>query len=216
MKHQNNNLDISYGVRFLRLRDEFDFNGTSDLLGSMFFSTGAENQIVGPQIRATWTRQRGNWNFGLDGRFQFGYNITDLDQSGSLGLDTADPNAGQPGADPNAPVITPGLVPGGFNRLISGQPTTFSYGKQHNEFSPVVELRADLRYQMTSAIAARLGYTAIFVDNISRASQVTRYFLPDMGFLGAGNQYILINGANFGFERDLAKESAPGTRRISL
>ncbi len=190
-KHQGNNLDIAYGVRFLRLRDEFSFDGTSDLLGTAFFTTGAENQIVGPQIRTRWSRQRGRWNLGIDGRFLFGYNITDLDQTGAIGLDNVDA-AGV--------TVQQGLVPGAIDRFLSGQPTAFSYGKQENEFSPVVELRADLSYQVTGAISARLGYTEIFVDNISRASQVTRYFLPDMGFLESGKQEIFINGVNFGFD----------------
>jgi hypothetical protein len=189
-KHQNRQIDIAYGVRFLRLRDEFTFDGTSDLLGTAVFTTGAENQIVGPQIRARWSAQRGRWNLGVDGRCLFGYNITDADQRGSIGLDHVEDGV----------VVNPGLAPGAINRLLSGQPTTFSYGKQFNEFSPVVEFRADASYQVTSSIALRLGYTAIFVDNISRASQITRYFLPDMGFREAGQQHILINGANFGFD----------------
>jgi len=190
-KHQGNNLDIAYGVRFLRLRDEFSFSGTSPLLGTMAFTTEAENQLVGPQIRAMWSTQRGRWNFNLDGRCMFAYNVTDADQTGSYGLDNVD--------DTGA-VINPGLVPGGFNRLVSGQPNTFSYGKQFNEFSPTVELRADLSYQLTSAVAARLGYTAIFVDNISRGAAITNYSLPDFGFLEGGKQDIFINGATFGFD----------------
>ncbi len=191
VKRQRSQWEIAYGVRFLRLRDRFSFDGTSDLLGTAAFTTEAENQIVGPQIRSKWTTQRGRWNLGIDGRFLFGYNITDADQTGSIGLDNT---------DAFGTVVNPGLVPGGFNRLISGQPTAFSYGRQDNEFSPTAELRANLSYQLTSAVALRLGYTAIFVDNISRASQITRYFLPDMGLRPGGQQEIFINGANFGFE----------------
>ena len=55
---------------------------------------------------------------------------------------------------------------------------------------------------MTSAIALQLGYTAIFVDNISRSANQVRYELPRMGFRDdqAGKQEIFINGANFGFD----------------
>ncbi len=179
-KRQGNTLDIAYGVRFLRLRDAFLFEGDGGILGRTFAETKSENQIVGPQIRAMWNRQRGRWNLGVDGRFLFGYNVQDLDQVGAIGEN---------------------LIPGALNSLISGQPTAFAHGRQENNFSPVVELRADLSYQVTGAIAARLGYTGTFVDNITRASQMVRWALPDMGIReGSGNQEIYINGANFGFD----------------
>ncbi|MCH7751703.1 MAG: BBP7 family outer membrane beta-barrel protein [Planctomycetes bacterium] len=179
-KHQGNNLDIAYGVRFLRLRDSFFFEGNGGLLGRTFAETSAENQIVGPQIRAKWSRQRGRWNLGVDGRFLFGYNVQDLDQVGAIGEL---------------------LIPGALNSSAIGQPTAFSYGRQENDFSPMAELRADLSYQVTSSITARLGYTGIFVDNITRASQMVRWALPDMGILeGSGKQEIFINGVNFGFD----------------
>ena len=178
-KHQGNHLDIAYGVRFLRLRDSFMFNGVSSFLGGARANTSAENQIVGPQIRAKWSSQRGRWNLGLDSRLLLGYNVQDLEQDGGIGEE---------------------LIPGALNSSIIGQPTYFSTGRQANDFSPLAELRADLSYQLTGSIAARLGYTAIFVDNITRASQVVRWALPDMGILQAGNQEIFINGVNFGFD----------------
>jgi hypothetical protein len=179
-KHQGNHLDIGYGVRFLRLRDSFFFGGDGSFIGHTFADTSAENQIVGPQVRAKWSAQRGRWNLGLDGRFLFGYNVQDLYQEGGIGEE---------------------LVPGGLNSSIIGQPTYFATGRQANNFSPVGELRADLSYQLTGSIAARLGYTATIVDNITRASQMVNYTLPDMGLLpGSGNQEIFINGANFGFD----------------
>jgi hypothetical protein len=190
-QHQNHHFEFGYGVRFLKLQDEFSLDGTSPLLGTAFINTQVENQIVGPQIRAKWSAQRGRWNLGVDTRFMFGFNATDLSQRGSIGLDDV---------DDTGVVVNPGLIPGALNRLLSGQPTTFSYGRREDEFAPVVEFRANTSYQLTRALGARLGYSAIFVDNISRASQVTEYSLPDMGIKEGGQQYILINGVDFGFE----------------
>jgi len=190
-KNQNRHFDIGYGVRFLRLRDQFSFNGTSPLMGTMQFTTEAENQLVGPQLRAQWSTQQGRWGWNFDGRAMLAYNITDSDQVGSYGLDNV---------DALGIVINPGLAPGAFNRLISAQPNTFSYGRRDDEFSPTVEVRAELSYQITGAIAARLGYTGIFIDNISRGASITNYSLPDFGFLQGGQQDIFINGANFGFD----------------
>jgi len=180
VKEQHNQIDVGAGVRFLKIRDIFGWNGTSDLLrGRNFVNTKVDNQIVGPQIYARWTSEYKRWRFGVDGRFMFGYNVQDLNQTGVIGEN---------------------LLPGDLNQPAILQPTGWAYGKQANDFSPLVELRADAAFQISENLAFKLGYTMIFVDNITRGAPVTRYSLPDMGFNEAGQQHILINGADAGFE----------------
>ncbi len=181
VKEQHNRFAIAYGARFLTIDDTFSWEGQGDVLGRSYAVTGIDNQIVGPQIRAMWSRQQGRVGFDLDGRCLFGYNIQDVSQTGGIGE---------------------GLNPGGVNSLLFAQPTFFDYGRQENFFSPVAEMRAEVNYQLTSAFALKLGYTAIFADNITRASQVVNYRLPDMGFREGefGKQNILINGLNVGVE----------------
>lgn len=179
-KRQGSQVDVAYGVRFLSMKDEFGINGTSDFFrGLNTVTTSAENQIVGPQIRGKWSTQRGRWNMAVDGRFVFGYNIQDFDQSGTWGEN---------------------IVTGALNQSASAQPTTFSSGKREDDFSPMVELRVDSTYQVSNSIALRLGYTAMFIDNISRASQLVEYGLPNWGIGQAGQQNVFINGVNFGFD----------------
>jgi hypothetical protein len=76
------------------------------------------------------------------------------------------------------------------------------HGKQEEFFSPTVELRAQAAYQVTQAFALKLGYTAVFIDNISRSASNVRYELPRIGFRNdqAGDQEIFINGVNIGAE----------------
>lgn len=179
VKRQGEFIELGVGVRFLRLNDEFTFDGSGGILGRTFATTGAENQIVGPQIRGRWSKQRGRWNFGLDGRFVFGYNVQNQTQVGAIGED---------------------LAPGAVNSPIFAQPHAVSYARQQQNFSPLAEIRADLSYQVTSSIAAKLGYTGLFVDNITRASQTVNWSIPDLGILHGGEQEIYINGVNFGFE----------------
>lgn len=180
-KHQNNNFQIGAGVRYLRLRDEFDVTGTGGVLGLSFWDTRVDNHLVGPQITANWTHRRKRISLDVGSRFLFGYNIQNFDQTAALGQD---------------------LVPGQFNRPLYFPATVTDHSKQENFFSPTVELRVQAAYQLTSAIALKLGYTAIFIDNISRSAQQVRYTLPDMGFVDeqAGEQNIFINGVNFGAE----------------
>jgi hypothetical protein len=181
VKEQRNHFSIAYGARFLRLEDKFWWQGLGDLFGRSYTDTQVENQIVGPQIRAKWTHQRGRFGFDLDGRFVAGYNVQDINQEGGIGEN---------------------LRPGGLNSLLHGQPTYFARGQQENFFSPLTEMRVEGSYQLTSAFALKLGYTAMHMDNISRASQIVRYRLPDMGIRQdqVGKQDIFINGVDFGIE----------------
>jgi hypothetical protein len=117
----------------------------------------------------------------LDGRFLFGTNIQNFNKYVSLGQD---------------------LIPGQLNRGLYFVSTVADHGKQEIFFSPTAELRAGATYKITQSIAAKLGYTAIFVDNISRSANQVRYELPRMGFRDdqAGEQHIFTNGVDFGFE----------------
>jgi hypothetical protein len=180
VKNQNNIIEFGYGVRYLRLRDNFDVNGSGGVMGASFWETRVDNNLVGPQIALKWNHQRSRFNLDFGGRFLFGYNIMNFEQEAALGTD---------------------LLPGQYNRSLYMGPTYSTHGKQENDFSPLVELRLQGSYKLTRALAARLGYTATFVDNISRAAQQVKYELPNMGFRdNEGNQEIFINGVNFGFD----------------
>lgn len=180
VKHQNNMVEFSYGVRYLRLRDQFIADGLGGTLGESFWDTVITNNLVGPQVALRWTRQKHRIQWDLSSRCLLGYNIQNWEQTAAIGED---------------------FIPGELNHPLYLQPTYSTYGKQVNDFSPLVELRLQASYQITSALAARLGYTATFVDNIARASQQVRYRLPEMGFrTDGGTQEIFISGVNFGFE----------------
>jgi len=178
-KDQRNSASIAVGARYLRLTDEFYWEGRGGILGLTYANTEAQNSIVGPQIRGKWHTQSGRWGFDFDGRFVWGYNVQDQDQIGAIGQD---------------------LVPGGVNRSATGQPHAVRSGRHKESFSPLAEIRAEVSYDVTSSIALRLGYTAMFIDNITRASQTQRWALPDLGILEGGQQDIFINGATVGFD----------------
>jgi hypothetical protein len=179
-KNQNSQFEIGAGIRYMRIRDGFGFAALSDLFrGANFVDTQVDNNIVGPQIYGRYTKQVKRWTAGVGGRFMFGYNKQNLDQNGAIGRN---------------------MLPGGLNQPALLQPRDWNYGESADDFSPVAELRADLSFQVTSAISLKLGYTCIYTDNITRASSVTKWSLPDMGFNATGQQGILINGADGGVE----------------
>ncbi|MEQ8208714.1 MAG: BBP7 family outer membrane beta-barrel protein [Lacipirellulaceae bacterium] len=177
---QNSFLQMGYGVRFFQLDDNFRVDGQGGVLGDSFWDTSIVNNIVGPQIALAYKSQRGRFLFDFNGRFMFGYNIQNMDQTAALGED---------------------LIPGQHNHPLYFPPTVSNHGRQEEDFAPLVEIRANASYQVTKALALKLGYTGTFVDNIRRASQHVRYRLPDMGFRDdAGTQNIFVNGVNGGFE----------------
>jgi hypothetical protein len=91
-KEQAGQIEVGVGARFLRFRDEFGFAGTSDFLrgatpfiAGNFLNTRADNNMVGPQIYARYTRESHRLQLGAAGRFMFAYNIENLYQTGAFG-----------------------------------------------------------------------------------------------------------------------------------
>jgi len=185
VKNQNNSFVWQYGARFLQLDDNFVFNGTGGLvLGDGMWDTSIVNNIVGPQVGYDWNHSRGRWTFQSKGKFLFGYNIRNWDQSGFIGED---------------------LIPSQHNHPLFMRAKSFSYGKSDDDFSPVGELRLDLKYRVTDNVSLKAGWTGTFVDNIKRASTHVDYALYDetgkvMGFTDGDTEELFANGVNFGIE----------------
>lgn len=180
-KNQNNQLALSYGVRFLQLDDGFNVDADGGVLGFSFWHTQVTNNLVGPQFQLDWNHRRNRVGLDLSGRCMLAYNIQNFDQTAALGED---------------------LVLGQHNHPLWFPASYTTHGKTENDFSPAVELRAQGSYQLTRSIALKLGYTAVYIDSISRASAQVKYELPQMGFRDNtdGDQEILMNGFDTGFE----------------
>ena len=60
-------------------------------------------------------------------------------------------------------------------------PTAATHDAYAREFTPLVELRLEGRYQITRAISFHAGWTGFWMDNIARANSVIDYTVPAMG-----------------------------------
>ena len=178
-KKQNNQLFLAYGARYLRFSDEFNVDGSGGVLGYSHWYTSIVNNLVGPQVSLRWQNQRGRWSTSVQGRGMLGYNISNWKQNGGIGLN---------------------LVRGHYNQPLYLNPTTFEHGQSRGDLSPLAELRLDASYQISKAVAFRVGYTGFFVANIRRAHSGVKYYLPMMGFREGNRETVFVNGANFGFE----------------
>jgi hypothetical protein len=171
-------LQLQYGVRYLLMRDQFDMVGFGSILGRTSVEADVDNNLIGPQIGLTYTRDRGAWDLSISGRAMMAYNRADVGQYGIFGEE---------------------LIPGALNRPASARTTTSVYGRAEDDFSPLGELRIDARYKFSKAVALTLGYTAHYVDNIQRSSKTVAWNAPDFG-IKDGKADIFVNGVNFGVE----------------
>lgn len=198
--------ELFLGVRYFELNEDFnvwapysyapydptleqnDPNGVGfptrvGILADSYWFTTAENHVVGPQIGAHFFRSYNRWTFDVQARFFAGFNFQNLKQHGVLGSrlnSAAAPIAGVP--------------------IFMG-PTGFSHSENEQEWSPCAELRAGIKYQVTSKIALNVGWTGLWMDGIARASNVIDYRVPDMGISMAHNtQDLFINGVTAGVE----------------
>jgi hypothetical protein len=107
--------DVMAGVRYLRFRDQFYFDGTNPqltgqaltattpiglsltgvytevggILGNTYFNQTAANYLVGPQAGLSWTKQRGRLGFNVQGRFSAAANFQTIRQTGQI-IDVTD------------------------------------------------------------------------------------------------------------------------------
>lgn len=179
-KHQNyNRVELLYGVRYLRFRDNFVVDTDGGVLGMCNWDTQIINNIVGPQVALRWTNTRGRWSANVNGRFTFGYNVSNWDQDGFIGED---------------------LIAGRLNHPLYLKSHSFKYGRRENDFSPIAEMRMEIAYHFTKSVALKGGWTGMYVGNIYRASTHVRYQIPNMGFLLGNTENVIINGVNGGIE----------------
>ena len=200
--HFGANLEWFAGVRYMEFDEVFSVAATGDIvaavppavgiisaLANSNWDTEAENHVIGPQFGIRWWHQRKRWTFSTEGRFMVGFNSQNLRQKGLLGDQLTPP------IDPTTDLFQPALL----------GPTYFNYAEHPTEWTPVIELRAELKYQVTRAITLKVGWTGIWMDNIARASDLINYQVNSagdmMGLLPQNNRDdVFTHGLTIGFD----------------
>jgi hypothetical protein len=195
--HAGGTLEFFAGARYLEFNDSFNVQAGPDpggntvpsFLQNSFWFTSAENHIVGPEVGLRWFKKEGRWMFNTEARFMAGLNFQDFHQEANIG-----------------PNLNPGGTGGSANYTPSTlEPATSAYNAYLREFTPVVELRLEGRYEITRTISFHAGWTGYWMDNIARANGVIDYNIqnPVMGFDftgGANKQTVWMNGLTMGFD----------------
>jgi hypothetical protein len=173
-------LEMGLGARYMFFEEEYNVDALGGVLGESRWDTESENNIVGPQFAIRWFNECCRWTNSADFRFAPALNFQSVRQSGVLGEHI----------EPGLPNFATFVAPRGFNHSL-----------HETEFAPIVELRLQTAYQLTRAISARVGYNAIYMDGIARASSMVDYNIDDMGILEENNsQDVIMHGLTFGIE----------------
>jgi hypothetical protein len=178
--HDGGNLEVFLGARYLEFNEDFSVTATGGVLDVCHWDTGANNHIVGPQIGGRYFKQQGRWILSTEGRFMAGFNRQNIFQEGVFSYTGSANTLQKPAA------------------WLGAQ---YSHRAVIDEFSPLIELRVELRYVITRAISFHAGWTGFWTDNIARPSNMIDYRVPDMGINPTNNrQDVLVNGLTIGFD----------------
>jgi hypothetical protein len=170
--------EMFLGVRYLQFKDWFELDAVGGIYGNFAVNSRAINNLVGPQVGVRWSHQEGRWIVRSEGRFMAAANWQNVRLKGNFA------SLGGPGQSP-----------------VGLQPVGFTDGDHDTEFSPVGELRVDLAFQITKAIAARVGYTGYVIGGITQGSRRIEYTMPYFG-INENNKMdtAFVNGVTMGIE----------------
>ncbi len=209
--------ELFAGARYFEFNDQFSASGVNRIPGEVgddddddddteltsFWSpnaslansnweTSADNHIVGPQLGLRWFVTSERWTFDASGRFLAGFNSQNIFQQGTLASRWEGGGMLYTSGVDAEPVDMQG-------RPLLMSKTSFTHQAHASEWSPIVELRMNLQYQLTRGISVRTGWTGMWIDGIARGSALNVYRVPSMGLNLADNrQDVFIHGFNFG------------------
>jgi len=169
------------GLRYLEFNEAFNatcfgtiFDGEGnlklnpDILADTFINAWAANHMLGPQLGLRWFHSNDRWQLSAEGKFMAAWNSQVVRLHGAVGTELT------------------AIAPSERNAFLplSMQATNFSYDERMSVFSPVVELRLELKYQLTRAVAFRLGWNGMYIDNLARPSRMINYELGQTSVMG--------------------------------
>ncbi|MDX1963460.1 MAG: BBP7 family outer membrane beta-barrel protein [Pirellulales bacterium] len=178
--HNGGDFEWLLGVRYINFTDIFELAANDPSLARVFntaeINMRTNNHIVGPQLGFRWSREEGRWKVGTELRGVLGVNFQQARLDGFF-------------------LKAPG------NTIAQGNSQAFLASRSDEELSAVGELRLDVSYQVTKAIALQIGYTGIAVSDIARSARRIDYILPAPTIKEQeNNEFLFVNGFNFGVE----------------
>ncbi|MGA2031654.1 MAG: BBP7 family outer membrane beta-barrel protein [Thermoguttaceae bacterium] len=193
--HRGGQLQWMIGARYLEIKDEYLVDGIGGGLGDTHIDSLAKNEIFGPQVGVRFYQPFGRFAISSEGRFAATVNSEQIRVTSVMGTNLSEPANPLLFTDPNT--LLPILLP----RLMG--PTSGETSAHYYFFTPLVEFRVEGHVQVTQSISAKVGWNAVWMDNIARGSGVLDYSVPQVGITTAshGNrQDLFMQGLSLGVE----------------
>jgi hypothetical protein len=176
--------EIIGGPRYVEFNDQFDIEAQGGLLADTNLVTKADNRMVGGEIGLRLNHTCDRWTFSALGLFAGLANMQTVRSTGIIGTQ-----------------LNP---PGGTMEPLAMGPLDVNHIFHKTEFSPLIEMRVEAKYQITRAITVKAGWNGIWLDHVARASNMIDYHLYEtsaLGLLGENNkQNVFMNGLVVGLE----------------
>jgi len=176
---QNQSWGILYGMRVIETDEEARTNAAGSIVAESFWNVEVENHIVGPQLGLVWGRSHGPLSFEVQGLALLGYNAARVQLHSKTNI---------------------GLVPGALNQPLYARPTDFAAAERHHEFSPAGELRAQSSLQLSPAVAVKLAWTALMIQNVMEADDRIDYQFPGAKLRDPDEQQLFVQSIYCGLD----------------
>ena len=175
---ESNAFGLAYGLGTLGTAQQIRIQAFGSIIGDSYWAGDVENQVIGPKAGLVWRNRRGPWSFDLQSSILLGFNSGQIDESSRVGTNS---------------------VPGALNRLLYMTPTYSSRTDERQLFTPVGELRAQSRFQLTDALSLRTTWSSLVVGNLLNQNGEVHFALPDTTIV-VENDNMLIHQLYCGVE----------------
>jgi hypothetical protein len=176
------------GARWLQFKERFDVDAIGGILDETHIMTWADNEIIGPEVGLRWFRRSNRWTLSVQGSFVAGTNLQAVRQKGIVGTALGNAQQSQPQ----------------YFRPLALRAQSNDDVEHMTEFSPVVDLKIELKWQATRALAFNVGWNGMWMDNIARPTGMVNYELGETYVLGIladkNEQDVFLNGLRAGIE----------------
>lgn len=184
------------GEEFLMTLDSDTTFGPNAAIADAQWWSNAQNNLIGPQIGFRLFNQTERWTWESEFRFLAALNVQNLRQAGEIGSFLTRQNFSPP-VDEGSPGVVLFQPQGLLNE-------TFNHCTTKYEWSPALELRLGLRYQVTHAFGIRAEWNALWLNGIARAASLNDYTLYETQLMGIDltnhRQDVFIQGLSLGFD----------------
>lgn len=171
--------ELSYGARYLRLEERFQFDATGGVLGRTYMDMRYNNRLLGPQVSLDWRTNYAGWDCRVGSMLMLGYNFAEASQHATVG---------QP------------FAPGAINRPSSAEPDVIASARRHEEFASIAEVGASGSYTLRRNMALTLGYRALYMSELRHAGESIDWNLPSFGILDSAGNDAWLEGLHASIE----------------